>query len=143
MSSPSAGLGPLILVANGIHAELQIADCIDRCRTAKEIGHENIRRAIYEVMTENPGANGRVYFADPGFGEENAMFSPNTYLFGINTDLSPQDNDVVIDARKEFCPVGDHICNLASVAHPTAEGSRRYAEAIGEQLKLAFPSLLG
>ncbi|MCO6436467.1 MAG: hypothetical protein J5J06_05215 [Phycisphaerae bacterium] len=92
----------------------------------------------------------RVAFADPEFGEENAVFSPNSLLWGltgktdifgdIELDLLLFPEDPLQNLRAEACfdpgALGDLVaCLYASVAHPNPQGAERYAAAVIRELE--------
>ncbi len=86
----------------------------------------DIRRAIQEV---DPSGN-RIFFADPLFGPENAVFAENALLFGRGP-LDP-----TFEERGEACnrelpasasETEEIACKFASMAHPTPEGAKKYA----------------
>lgn len=80
----------------------------------------------------------RVFLADPGFTEDNAVFARDPWLFGLANDpaLSPQDE--VAAERRVACdlafPATDWAtregCYRASAGHPNVKGARKYADAI-------------
>ena len=80
----------------------------------------------------------RVFLADPGFSEDNAVFAGDPWLFGLANDplLSPQDE--VAAERQAACdlafPATDWAarqqCYRASAGHPNVKGARKYADAI-------------
>ena len=73
---------------------------------------------------------------NPPFTEDNAVFAPDAWLYGLNLDFSPQDPiaayrhascDLYVDAA-DF--LGREGCYRASAGHPNAAGSLAYAKAI-------------
>jgi hypothetical protein len=78
----------------------------------------------------------RVVFVHSGFAPENAVFASNPWLFGVNADLSPQDE--VIPARHAACdatyPPIDALdreaCYRASAGHPNAAGAAQFATVV-------------
>jgi hypothetical protein len=81
------------------------------------------------------GGTPRIYFANPHFGSQHAALGPAPWLFGINSDLSPQDNPVVADARKAACNQyksrTDYVtCIHASAGHPNITGAQQFAGQI-------------
>jgi len=80
----------------------------------------------------------RVFLADPGFTEDNAVFAGDPWLFGLANDplLSPEDE--VVAERHAACdlafPPADWAarqqCYRASAGHPNVKGARKYADAI-------------
>jgi hypothetical protein len=118
----------------------------ERSLRFRDRSHAQIRNAIVQAMVTVPGANGRIFFADPGFSDDNAVFAPNALIFGIDADLSPQDNDIVANGRVGVCAANPGradplTCPIASVGHPTPAGAERYATAVIAQLRQAMPEL--
>lgn len=114
-----------------------------------DIAHARLQEAISVVGSET--ADSRIAFADPGFGENNAIFAPDAWLWGmtaddglleslgIELDLAPMDDSK--DRRIDRC-IGSNldlgkliVCLYASVGHPTPAGSRAYATAIEQKLR--------
>jgi hypothetical protein len=114
-----------------------------RCLNFKDRSHTKIQLAIAETMNELPMSSGRISFADPGFLAENSALASNALIFGIGTDLSPQDNDVIAEERRLVCERntperGDkNTCAIASVGHPNPKGAEKYASAVISQLQAA------
>jgi lysophospholipase L1-like esterase len=110
-----------------------------------------VHAAIHELASYSPEWGARMYYADPGFVAENAMFAAKPYLFGINVDMSPQDPAEIVKGRTAACdehapkldPLERFGCPRASVGHPNPAGAQRYAEAILAQVRLALPALVG
>ncbi len=99
------------------------------------------------VATANEGEDRqRIWFVDPGFGPENAMFMPDSWLWSLTaenefigelleTGLRLFPEDPMVDLRAEVCLEGDimtalPVCLYASVGHPNVQGSQAYAQAI-------------
>jgi lysophospholipase L1-like esterase len=108
-----------------------------------------VNAAIGELSSYSPEWGARLYYADPSYTSENAMFAPKPLLFGINLDLSPQDPAEIVQGRSDACdenaaklePLERFGCPKASVGHPNADGAARYAEAILAQMRFALPAL--
>jgi hypothetical protein len=129
-------------VVLGVGAEATIKQ---RSRELRDGLHQRIRAAIVDLMVVDNNANGRIFFADPDYRDEHAVFAPNALLFNINPDLTPRDNDFIIHQRALVCDAnpgrtGPH-CPIASTGHPTPAGAARYGAAIIAQLRLAMPEL--
>jgi hypothetical protein len=109
-------------------------------------------------MAQTAGANGRIFFADPNFTADNAIFAPNAFIFGVefqpNPDidfeleveniLTPEDNPIIAQARIAACNrelPSDAVCPIASCGHPTPQGAAHYANRVITQLHLAMPEL--
>jgi len=86
------------------------------------------------VAAANAQAPGRVHFAAPAFTENNAALAPQAWLFGIGSDLLPE--DPVAAARRASCDIclDDFLrreqCYPASAGHPNITGAQKFAEAI-------------
>jgi hypothetical protein len=97
------------------------------------------------AVTETSAALGgnRIRFAVPQFTEKNSVFASDPWLWGINLDLSPQDE--VSATRIPACDLfykdkpEDILscleCHRASVGHPNVSGASAFADAI----KLCLP----
>ena len=128
------GVGVGVGVGLAVQAALR-----DRSLQFRDEAHQQIRRAIADAMTEAPGAAGRISFADPQFTDDEAIFAPNAKLFGINSDLSPQDNDLVAEGRRQACEAfrpDDWKCPIASIGHPNPAGAHKIASAVIAQLQV-------
>lgn len=116
-----------------------------RCKDFQQISRSSLSVAVAETMTESPQAAGRIFFADPDFLPQHAMFASQSLIFEINPDLSPQDNDVVKNGRIIACdlnaPRGGAFCRTASTGHPNAAGHQRYANAVISRFRAAFPDM--
>lgn len=119
----------------------------DRSELFREAAHDYIVQIIHELTRVAPDLSARLYFADPAFGDDNAMFAPHSYLFGVNHDLTPQ--DPLAEERTDLCAqyadrldsMEEVACPNASVGHPNAAGARCYADAILRQIRYALPKL--
>jgi Protein of unknown function (DUF1214) len=90
----------------------------------------------YSIGDRTPG----LHVAVPAFGPENALFAPNSWLFGLQPVPGPAGVvpvDPVAAVRAIHCAtwvclrdVAEPNCTLASLGHPTAAGARAYFEAI-------------
>lgn len=93
-----------------------------------------LQDAVADLSTAHPSSH--INFVDPGFGERNAMFADEPWLFGLKAGLMPEDE--VVSSRHTSCnvaiPGGDFLareqCYRASAGHPNVTGARRYADAI-------------
>lgn len=108
-----------------------------------------LQRALRELTEAVPEMRARVFYADPKFKPEHAIGAPESLLFGINADLSPQDPAVIAEGRARACeehaaklnPVQQLACPRATVGHPNPAGAQRYADAIMQQVRYALPAL--
>ena len=96
----------------------------------------NLRRAALEV-NGRLGAE-RIVFVLPPFGPQNAMLAPDSWIFGIDRDLQPEDpfaaDRHAICDRDETDLIQRHVCYLASVGHPNVTGAQKIAEAVLQAL---------
>ncbi|NLX23033.1 MAG: hypothetical protein GXY55_15375 [Phycisphaerae bacterium] len=115
----------------------------DTSRVFVDTAHPGMVSAVTLV---NTAAGQQVAaFADPGFGPDNALFAPDSWLWGLTTEV-PQLDGVDTDMEvfpedpnlAERLPVctSDHEgiyalkCLYISVGHPNLLGSQAYVEAI-------------
>lgn len=127
--------GELVLDAVG---SLLTSSFIERSEHFRDYSHQCTREAIVDLAGAMPEVNGRVLFADPQFKDENAVGAPESLLFGINPDLSPQDPPEIAEGRREACerhadrlsPLREFAAPRASVAHPNPQGAQQYAKII-------------
>jgi hypothetical protein len=133
---------PRVLVIHGVQSQPpQLVSShaffdaiVGRCLQFWRESTDCLRRAVDEVNASL--ATPRVLFVDPGFTEDNAVFADDPWLWGLNQDLSPQDE--VTDPRRGSCnaaiPWHDLLareqCYRASAGHPNVTGARKYADAI-------------
>lgn len=124
---------------------------IERCTRFRDRSHDCIRESIVELTGIVPEVQGRVFFADPKFKDENAVGAPESFLFGVNADLSPQDPPEIAEGRREACerhadrltPLRQFAAPRASVGHPNPEGAQQYARVILANIRYALPVLFG
>ena len=93
--------------------------------------HESTGR-LKEAVAQ---AGGRVRFADVPFTEDNSVFGPQPWLFGLNPDLGAQDEMAGI--RRAACIAAHPLdllareqCFRASAGHPNFTGEMKIADAI-------------
>jgi len=141
-----AGLGMLIgglvgAIVGGLVSVTQKAVMVSRSNTFATEANNKLQDAVNDVNATLTGG-ARIFFAKPNFGSRNAIFAPNTWLWGIDTDLSPEDDEQiggVAPTRNQACEnVEDSdpsrtvmvICKNASMGHPNVAGANEYARAI-------------
>lgn len=99
--------------------------------------HGSSQALAKAVSDVNLGTGPRCYFADVPFTENNAVFAPDAWLFGVGPlpDFAAQDE--VADVRRPQCDVafpGDFFarekCYRASAGHPNPKGAQQFAAAI-------------
>jgi hypothetical protein len=121
-------------VAVGTIGPAEIQNIIGQCAQFQMESTAKIMQAVNEVNA--PLSPPRIFFADPMFGPDNAVLAPHAFLFGINLDLSPQDEAEVSGPRSTVCVAAGpartsvEVCKRASVGHPNPRGAERFAEAI-------------
>lgn len=131
----AAGLGVASIpgaVIGGVLAGAMVSQMVTNCRAFHELSTVAIRSAVDDVNDRLPLS--RVAFADPGFTGRNSVFAPDSWLYGVNGDLSPQDLFTAGD-RAKACSLNrdradEFQCVRASAGHPNAAGARAYAKAI-------------
>ncbi len=107
---------------------------VERCLLFWTESTRALRQAVDEINQQAPGP--RVIFVDPGFREQNAAFASEPWLWGLNNDLTPQDE--VAGPRRGACDaaiprregLAREQCYCASAGHPNVTGARKYADAI-------------
>ena len=92
-------------------------------------------RAVQEVNAATGG--NRLRFAAAQFTDNNAVFAGDPWLWGVNFDLSPQDEVSAsrIPACQVFYPKPEDLlakeqCFRASAGHPNVSGAAAFAQAI-------------
>ncbi len=111
-----------------------IDSIIKNCKTFADYSKECLSKAVDEV-NKIPG-HGPVYLAIPQFTENNAVFASDPWIYGINIDLTPQDDPTVAAARKKAVEAAnlDSIDEFkgirASAGHPNPKGAQKYAEEV-------------
>lgn len=116
-----------------------------------EAAHASLRAAVETVNASDPAApQARVAFADPGFGPEHAVFTPDRWLWSMTADdefledvgielaLAPEDQ--TLDLRTPACFDPGSIdgiisCLYVSVGHPNPRGAQAYADAVVATLR--------
>lgn len=135
----------ILLKAFGLISKILLADIVlgladgllkDRLLTNCKIFAEQSLTAFQQTAAElnSQHSEQRVFVADPQIKTENAAFTSDPWLFGINDDLSPQ--DPLAGIRTSACHSTSHkrtqplFCEKASAGHPNPKGARSYANAI-------------
>jgi len=99
--------------------------------------HESTAALAKCVADVNLGPGPRCFFANVPFTENNAVFAPQAWLFGVGPfpDFGPLDE--VAATRHPQCDVVFHNdfvareqCYRASAGHPNVTGAQQYAQAI-------------
>jgi hypothetical protein len=89
------------------------------------------------VSDVNIGAGPRCFFANVPFTENNSVFAPDAWLFGVGPAPDFAAQDEVSAARRPQCDqvfandiFAREQCYQASAGHPTATGAAQFAQAI-------------
>jgi hypothetical protein len=114
----------------------------------RDTAHESLRAAVDDVNGDGGGP--MIMFADPGFGAENAVFTPDRWLWSMSSvsqlfegidvglELFPEDPIEALRLASCFEPdvEPDLIsCLYASVGHPNPSGARAYGDAVIDALR--------
>ena len=124
----SGGVAALVLDKIAIDA------IIKNCKTFADYSKECLSKAVDEV--NKISGHGTVYLAIPQFTENNAVFASDPWIFGIDKDLTPQDDPTVADARRRAVEAAnldsmDEFMGIrASAGHPNPKGAQKYAEEV-------------
>jgi len=101
---------------------------IDRCALFATQANTTLQATV----TATAAALGRrVALAVPAFGPKNALFAPDSFLWGVGistSGLAPF--DPVAGNRATPCGTSDPLTTIASIGHPNARGAQAYATAI-------------
>lgn len=131
---------PKLLGAHGIDIN-PIVTAIDdvllgkifrQCQLFFDRSNASFLAAVAAVNAEQGG--NRIAFVETPFTDDNAVFAPNAWLWGVGDDLSPQDEVVV--PRHAACdldetdPIRRLTCYRASAGHPNVIGAAQFASAI-------------
>lgn len=106
------------------------------CRVFNVTSRRSMFDSVRTVNNELPGSN-RITFVNPLFGNRDAVFTPNSGLFGL--DLVGNPIDPVRNTRRNFCNrstsgVAHATCLRASVGHPNVRGANMYRDRIVNRL---------
>ncbi len=107
-----------------------------QCRIFDVTSRRRLFNSVRTVNNEIPGDN-RITFVNPLFGSRDAVFTPNSALFGLDFIGNPI--DPVSNARRNSCNsstsgFAHETCLRASVGHPNARGANIYRDRIMERL---------
>jgi hypothetical protein len=107
------------------------------CALFASEANNQLQAAVNEANAAlGPGATPRVFFADPKFGPANAALAPDSFLYSIHVDSSPDDPISVAGPRAAACEAAGSAqtnvpeCKRASMGHPNPRGAQAYANAI-------------
>jgi lysophospholipase L1-like esterase len=120
---------------NGFLTELSdivLAKVIGNCSLFWEQSTQMLQSAVDD--TNASLSTNRICFIQVPFTEANAALAPNSWLWGVNPDLSPQ--DPMAAQRHQACDLDEpdliqrQTCYRASAGHPNVVGAQKFAEAI-------------
>lgn len=125
----------MILVPTGTEAtEQQISilnRIVDNAQAFWKESTQSLQDAVHEVGSR------RVKFAEIPFTDDNSMFAPDPWLFGVHLKNGvPIPEDSVAAQRRVACDLFHHnpfdrtACYIASTGHPNEKGSQKYADTI-------------
>ena len=104
---------------------------VARCGAFASAANSSLAQAVSEVNT-TLGGTARIFFANPGFTDFNAVFAPWAFAFGMNGLLTPQ--DAMASTRAAACAKDAdgsvQFCDMASLGHPNHGGAQQYASKI-------------
>jgi lysophospholipase L1-like esterase len=103
---------------------------IEQCRHFAALSDQLLRDAVAKYAS-----SGRVFFASPGFGPDNAFAAPHTWLWsGVDDPLYPQRQERYAQHILQNPFDWPVFTPLASMCHPNVAGSAAYAQAIEQCL---------
>jgi lysophospholipase L1-like esterase len=114
---------------------LSLRDTLIRNSIAfRDASRSDLEGAVYIANSAGSGSN--FYFVDPMIADDEAMYTRNALIWGLNGDEKPE--DPLYPDRIKYCSdlLGDSpgldsfTCERASVGHPNINGARRYADRI-------------
>jgi hypothetical protein len=129
-------LGPGGAIVGAILSQVEKDKMVKRSDTFYNESTKNIQNAVNDI---NALYNNRFFFVDPGFTSDNAIFASKSLLWGLDGDLSADDDENeggVASSRKQACSstnaAGGSMttCEMASIGHPNVKGAQKYANTI-------------
>jgi lysophospholipase L1-like esterase len=111
---------------------------VANCRMFADESTAKLQAAVDETNAALGGLP-RVFLAVPRFTEQNSALAPDSLLWGVTADSSPQ--DPVAANRLKLCKANrarseQLWCSRASAGHPNARGGQEYARVITAALTL-------
>ena len=86
---------------------------------------------LLRTIVQWHAGTGRVFFADPGFGPQNAFSAPQTWLWsGSDDPLFPERAEKYTEHLRVNPFDWPFVTPLASMCHPNTLGSKAYADAV-------------
>ena len=99
--------------------------------------HESAAALAKAVSDVNIGTGPRCFFANVPFTEDNAVFAPEAWLFGVGPAPDFAAEDEVRESRRSQCDItfkndffGREQCYRASAGHPNVTGAQQFAQAV-------------
>jgi hypothetical protein len=149
MGGPVGGLAGALV--GGVVSATQKDVMVSRCKRFADEANQKIQQAVLDVKVANANAtdkrrNQQIFFAKPNFKQSNAIFASDSWLWGIENDLGPADDEQiggVKNMRNDACHIVDSQepgrtsmtkCIRASMGHPNVKGAQEYARVIKEFL---------
>ena len=128
VGGPVGGAGAILLDVLGKESMVR------RSRIFATESTKKLNQSVKEVNASISPTMPTISLAIPNFGEENAVFASDPWVFGINPDLSSEDS--IADSRSKECDrlgltgVDAIVCKKASICHPNSKGAKEYARVI-------------
>lgn len=119
---------PFLAPLDELAAGRPVANCVQFWNETNLL----FQKAVDELNASE--ATPRLFFAKVPFGAQNAVFAPEPWLWGVNSDFSAQ--DPVQDTRHASCKLFEQdliqreTCYRASAGHPNVVGAQEFAKAI-------------
>jgi hypothetical protein len=122
------GVGFTPLASQSIVFDKIVAQCLQFWKDSS---------ASLKIAITNAG-DSRIRFAEPPFSEDNAVFAPSPWLWGIEADFQFSPQDEVIKPRRDACNITfppvkileREGCYRASAGHPNVVGAQQFAKTI-------------
>jgi len=122
-----------------VSRDVVLRNVIDNCLRFWIESRQAFSDSIEEALETYPVS--KLFYADAGYGEDNAVFAPQARLFGLTDNLDPE--DPLAAQRHIVCDRFIDGSNLldreewyrASAGHPNEEVQMMYADAIDVVLK--------
>jgi hypothetical protein len=131
-------------IVGGVVSVTQKDVMVSRCKRFSDEANQKLQQAVADVKAANAAQslNQQLFFAKPDFKKSNAIFASDSWLWSIENDLGPADDEQyggVEGARSTACHLVDSqdpdrtsmtICIRASMGHPNVKGAQEYGRVI-------------
>lgn len=111
-----------------------VGEIVSLCTQFFQQSSQMLAKAVNDV---NLGTGPRCFFANVPFTQNNSVFAPQAWLFGIGPAPDFAAQDEVAASRRPQCDLvfgGDLFareqCYRASAGHPNVTGAAQFAQAI-------------